>query len=341
METIEYKGSDDWVIAVERVATARVVGVGAVRIKHVVGPVVDASKGDHRPALIPLGGVVEDHVQNHGNPGDMERLHQVLELRNLVRVMTGGGIAALGGVETDRAVAPVVAELVPSLRIDPFVLVFVEFEDRHQLDAIHPDRLKIGDLLNDALIGAGVTDSRGRVPSESSYMHLVDDEILHGQLDRPIVTPVEILIRHSGTVRIDLVLRRPGQPGIAAAYLMGNRIEEDFCRIKAITHLGIVRPFHPEPIFQEFVVEIVNDHRPDIPDLALVREGNLGIGLRLTLSEEHQRAPSGMAGVNREVDTSRHMTRPVGKRVTVAHPEALILVGMMKGGADHLKILHQ
>ena len=71
-------------------------------------------------------------------------------------MVTGRCVSALRCIESDRAVPPVVAKRVTGLRIDPFVLVLVELEDRHQLDAVHPYGLKIGDLFDDPLIGAGV-----------------------------------------------------------------------------------------------------------------------------------------------------------------------------------------
>jgi len=89
----------------------------------------------------------------------MERLDHFLEFRDLRAVMARGRIAALGRIESHRAVAPVIAKLFAGLGIDPFVFVFVELENRHQLDAIHPDRLEVGDLLDDSLVGAGVPHS--------------------------------------------------------------------------------------------------------------------------------------------------------------------------------------
>jgi len=99
--------------------------------------------------------------------------------------------------------------------------------------------------------------------------------------------------------------------------------------------LRIVRPLHTEAVFQLLVVQIVDDHRPDIPDLALRRKGYLGEGFGLSLTEKNQRATGGMARVDREIHTARHMARPVGQCMAVAHPEPPVLVGVMEGGPDH------
>ena len=131
VQAVEHKASDDWMVAVERVAAARVVRVAPVGVEHVVGLVVDSPEGDRGAALIPLRRVVEDHVEDHRDAGRMERLDQCLELRDLRAVMAGCGVPALGGVESDRAVTPVVAKPATGRRIHELVLGLVELEDGH------------------------------------------------------------------------------------------------------------------------------------------------------------------------------------------------------------------
>ena len=69
----------------------------------------------------------------------MECLDHALELGDLVTVVTGRRISALRRIETDSTISPVVTKTVAGLGIDPFVLVLIELENRHQLDAIHAD----------------------------------------------------------------------------------------------------------------------------------------------------------------------------------------------------------
>ena len=97
--------------------------------------------------------------------------------------------------------------------------------------------------------------------------------------------------------------------------------------------LGIPRSLHPEPVLQFLVVEVVNDHREDIADLALGRERDLGVGLRLPLAEEDQDAGGRMRGEDRKVHPAGNVARPVGEGMAIAHPESPVLMGMVIGGA--------
>jgi hypothetical protein len=71
----------DGVVGVERVARPRVVGVAtAVVFQEVVGLVLEAPEAERRAAVVPLGGVVEDDVEDDLDPRAVERLHHVAEL---------------------------------------------------------------------------------------------------------------------------------------------------------------------------------------------------------------------------------------------------------------------
>ena len=50
----------------------------------VVGLVVDAFERQHRPETVALGGVVVDDVEDHFDPGLVQRLHHLLELLHLL-----------------------------------------------------------------------------------------------------------------------------------------------------------------------------------------------------------------------------------------------------------------
>ena len=51
-----------------------------------------------------------------------------------------------------------------------------------------------------------MTHTRGGMPRESPHMHLVDDKVLDREIDRAVVTPVEILVRHPRPVGVDFPL---------------------------------------------------------------------------------------------------------------------------------------
>ena len=72
----------DGVIAVEGVATARIVHVvlpilGRERVVNAIGKALEV---DGRPAMITFGSVIEDNIENHTNPGLVQGLDHVAEL---------------------------------------------------------------------------------------------------------------------------------------------------------------------------------------------------------------------------------------------------------------------
>ena len=97
---------------VQRVAGAGEVHVVAGVIGHqpVVGGVVDALERQHRPEMVALGGVVVDDVEDHLDPGLVQRLDHPLELAHLLAAPAGGRVLRVGGEVADRRVAPVVAK---------------------------------------------------------------------------------------------------------------------------------------------------------------------------------------------------------------------------------------
>ena len=205
VEAIEHEGTNHRVIAVERITAPRVVRVAPVGVEHVVGLVIKPTEGDRRAALIPLGRVIENHIQDHRDTSGMQCLDQVLELGDLRAVVPCGRVAALGGVKANRAIAPVVAECITGLGVDPLGLPLVEFKDRHQLHAVHPDGLEVGDLLDHPLIGPRMANSGGDMPGESPHVHLVDHQILNREINGTVVSPVEVLVRHPRPVGKNLI----------------------------------------------------------------------------------------------------------------------------------------
>ncbi len=80
-EAVEDQAPDDRLVRVERVAAAGVVGVlGAVVAEDVVGVVGEPAERERRPVGAAFGGVVVDDVEDHLDPGAVQRLHHVAEL---------------------------------------------------------------------------------------------------------------------------------------------------------------------------------------------------------------------------------------------------------------------
>ncbi len=126
------------------VVVARVVGHQAV-----VRRVVDALERQHRAEVVALGGVVVDDVENHLDALLVERAHHRLELLHLLAALSGARVLVVRREETDRVVAPVVAQ--PAL--DQLRVVH-ELVDRQELDRRDAERAEVVD--RDGMREAGV-----------------------------------------------------------------------------------------------------------------------------------------------------------------------------------------
>jgi hypothetical protein len=95
---------------IQRVAGARVVDVEAriVRQETVIRGVVDAFEGQGRSALVALGGMVVDDVENDFQSRIVEARDHLLEFAQaLLRL---GCVARIGGKKTDAVIAPVIGQ---------------------------------------------------------------------------------------------------------------------------------------------------------------------------------------------------------------------------------------
>ena len=176
---------------VQRVAAAGEVEVVAAAVgEPVVGGVVDAAEGERRPELVALGGVVVDDVEDHLDPGRVERLHHRLELLHLA----GGGVARLRGEEADGVVAPVVAQ--PALDEPPVV---EERLHRHQLDRRHAEAPEIVDHRRAGEPGVRAAERRRHVrvqDGEAAHVRFVDHRLVPRHVRAPVVAPGERGVDH-------------------------------------------------------------------------------------------------------------------------------------------------
>ena len=288
MQAIDDEITHHGVVAVERVAAAGVVGIAAIGIEHVIGLIIDAPEGDRRAPHITLRRVVKHHIQNHRDPSRMQRLDQVFKFRNLRAVDARGGITALRRKEAHRAVPPVVAKQLSGFRIDPHILPLIEFEYRHQFDAVHAEGLKIGDLFDHPLIGSGMPDSRGRVTGESPHMHFIDYQIFNRKVEWPVMPPVKILKGNPCPMGINLFLGRRLEPGLPPGDLACKGIKQDILGIEILTGLWIPGSIHAKSILQFLEIEVIDDHHKDVANLTLGGKRDLSVGLCLPLTEKHK-----------------------------------------------------
>ena len=127
------------VVGVDRVAGARGVHVTAGVVGHepVVRRVVQPAEAQRRAQMAALRRVVEHHVEQHLQPGRMQRLDHRLELGDLPAAAAGPhrrGVAVMRGEEADGVVAPVVGQAARGQMPGGDELV-----DGQQLDRGHPE----------------------------------------------------------------------------------------------------------------------------------------------------------------------------------------------------------
>ena len=194
------------VAGVEAVAGTGVVAVvGRVLPRQVVvGLVVQAAPRQRGAALVTLGRVVVDHVQDDLDARLVQRLDHVPELVD--RVLAG--VAAGRRKEGQRVVAPVVGQ--PHLDQGALADGLLH---RQQLHGGHAQALEVldGGRRGHALVGAAQLGRHVRVGAgEALDVHLVDDTVGHRDVQRPVAFPVETAVvgdhglRHPGGVVVEL-----------------------------------------------------------------------------------------------------------------------------------------
>src|SRR5271165_7174076 len=138
-------------IAVQRVPTAGVVQIlTRAWVNHVIRRVVDTTIPEGRPTFAAFRRMVEDYVENHLDAGRMHALHHLLELVYGTRVADIRGISPIRCEKRDGVISPVVEKPLTRSGVYPWILVFFELVDGHQLDRRHAERLQIGNLLDQA-----------------------------------------------------------------------------------------------------------------------------------------------------------------------------------------------
>ncbi len=232
-----------------------VVVLGVVH-QPVVGRVVEAAEGDRRAALVALGGVVVDHVEDDLDVGLVQRLDHRLELGHLLAVGATAGVGAVRGEEADGVVAPVVRQALVHQ-----VGVVDELVHREQLDSGHAERGEVVDdrrmakprvraphVVRDARVGHG----------QALDVGLVEDRLVVLVPRRAVVAPVEEGI---GDHRVHRVAERVvaverggvaeavGEQRLVAVDLAvdGLRIgvEQQLARVAAVSVRQVVRPVDP------------------------------------------------------------------------------------------------
>ena len=298
---------------VERVAGAGVVHVvaGVAGDGAVVGEVVDALECEHRPQVVALGGVVVDDVEDHLDPGAVERLDHPLELLHLLAAPAGGRVERVRSEVADRAVAPVVGQalggelhLVGDV-VDRQELDRGDAERREVLERrlrcearVRPSQLlrhplhQLREALHVQLVDHGlVPRTRGRtvfLPVE----RLVDHDRLRDRRGVVLVVELEIGVVPAGHVREHVA----GLPVDGALDRLRIRVDQELVRVEAVPLLG-----RPAPVDAVAIAL----PRPDPRQVAVPVERRalreLVAGLTVRLVEEAELDLVGVLGEEREV----------------------------------------
>ena len=325
-QAIEDEVADHGVVAVEGVAATAEVEVIAVGCEEVVGLVVEAAEGNDGAGRVALGGVVEDNIEDDLDTGGVERFDQIFEFVDLLAVLTAGGEAGFGGAEGERAVAPVVDQLFAGLRVVVEVFVFVELENRHEFHAVHAEFLQVGNFLAQSIEGARMHHAGGGVTGEAADVKFVDDEFGHGQIERAVVFPVEIVFRDTSAVLENIRRGRTLAEDGAAADGASERVEENVALVEAMAGVRVERAVHAVAVFDTVGVDVEDHHGEDIAHTEFGREGNLGEGALGAFFKKDEGAGGGVGREDGEVDAARHQTGAEGKRVAVAQAEDAVVV---------------
>ena len=257
-EAEEDQLADDRMVAVDRVAAAGVVAVGRAAItQHVVHAVLEPLEGERGAEMVALGGVVEDHVEDHLDPGRMQGPHHLLELADLRARSRIGRVAAMRREEGDRVVAP---EVFPC---HPFTTGHGgrELVHGHQLHRGHPERLEVRDLLDHAQVRSRMRHAAGGAGREPANVHLVDHGIGEAATEVAVAPPIESVVDDhalwwqkaavSGGRKLpdERLGIRVDQPGSAVEPLPRFRVERPVCL--QVVELSCCEARH--------------EHAPDIP----------------------------------------------------------------------------
>ena len=269
-------------------------------------------------------------------PGAMERLDHVAELVQGAQRVLARAVPLVGGEEGHGAIPPVVHQA--RRRV-----LRVELKDRQELHRGHPEVHQVGNLLDQAGIGAARRRRHpgAGVPREAGDVQLVDHGLRERALQRRIPLPViGLRIRHralhgDGRVRARLL-------GGPAAVARGHRhglpvgVQEHLVRVEPQAAGGVAWPVHPiavelpgrETRHEDMPVVV----RAMPPGIEADDAGRLGL---LHVIEQQQFHQGGALGEHAEVDPLRGEGRP--ERKTSPGPDGCIaqhgLPSLLRGDA--------
>jgi hypothetical protein len=173
-------------IGVEGVPGAGVIGISApVRLKEVIGFVLQSTEAERRTKLIALRGVVVHNVQNYLYACAVKGFDHVAEFVHRTERILPRTVGAMRREKRYGRISPVV-------HATHGCISGVELENRHQLYRCDPKIRQVGDFFDQSGEGAGRLGLHGRtwMTSEATNMQLVYYGLDEWPLERQVTLPV-------------------------------------------------------------------------------------------------------------------------------------------------------
>ena len=195
-QAVEHQLPHDRVVAVERVAAAAEVVVVAFRREHVVRRVVEPAERDRRAAFVAFGRVVEHDVEHHLDAVLVQLLDQRLELVDLHAELRRSRRSRPWGRRSRPCCSPSSCSASRRCRID-CELFSNSSNSKIGISStqLTPSSFRYGIFFRRSGERAGVANVRRRMPREAADVHLVDDQVFGGNLQRAVVLPVEVVVK--------------------------------------------------------------------------------------------------------------------------------------------------
>lgn len=175
-EALDDEVFHDGVVAIHRIAAARIIGIFSARFEHVIDGVIESAKSDGRSAFVSFAAVVEDDVENDFDLRFVKGLYHRTEFFNGGAGRGADRVSLVRAKEADRGVSPVVCVKFSGIGIaQRRRFLGIIGGDGEQFDGSDAHFLEMRNFVDKSEIGAGVRGVCRRVHCHAFDVALVDD----------------------------------------------------------------------------------------------------------------------------------------------------------------------
>ena len=204
--------------------------------------------------LVSFSRVIVNNVQNHFDSGPVQFFDHLLEFTHRPARSLVGSVSRLWRKKSNRAVAPVIYQMLARPRIYICIFIFIKFKNRKQLNRRNSKLFKIIKLLGKALVSSRIINIRGRRSRKALEVSFINHRLIHRKIKRLIPLPVKgLVINYNALWKIRKVRKLAGIHAGAAQFIVGTenrtagkslcvRIKEIFLRVKAEAGRRHIRP---------------------------------------------------------------------------------------------------